>query len=123
MVKKSNSSNCVFDIGFDDCLGGFLQSRTIGFDRIFQFDRLSDGLVDDYSTFRRVYETPIIRSREPGCSEKDAKLGESRSAQVLLYPSVLLAELDACRLATCHISQLRSSTRRKHPEKFLATQM
>lgn len=84
---------------------------------------VSDGLADDYSTFRRVYETPIIRSREPGCSEKEAKLGESRSAQVRLYPFILLAKLDVCHLATCHISQLRSSTRRKHPEDLLTTQM
>ena len=84
---------------------------------------MSNGLADDYSTFRRVYETPIIRSREPGCSEKEAKLGESRSAQVLLYPSIVSAKLDASPLATCHISQLRSSTRCKHPEKLLAAQM
>jgi SNF2 family DNA or RNA helicase len=40
MVKQTKSSICVFDIGFDGCLGGFLQSWIIGFDHIFQFDRL-----------------------------------------------------------------------------------
>ena len=40
MVKKSKSSKRVFDIDSNGCLGGFLQSWTIGFDRIFQFDRL-----------------------------------------------------------------------------------
>jgi SNF2 family DNA or RNA helicase len=40
MVKKSESSKRVSDIGFNGCLGRFLQSWTIGFDRIFQFDRL-----------------------------------------------------------------------------------
>lgn len=38
--------------------------------------------VDDYSTFRKVYETPILKSRSPDSSEKDRKLGEARSAQV-----------------------------------------
>ena len=39
MVKQSKYSNSVFDIGFNGCLGGFLQPWTIGFDRIFRFDR------------------------------------------------------------------------------------
>ena len=38
---------------------------------------------DDYSTFKKVFETPITRSRQPGCSEKDMELGEARSAQVI----------------------------------------
>ena len=37
---------------------------------------------DDYSTFKRVYETPILKSRAPGCSAKEAEVGEARSAQV-----------------------------------------
>lgn len=40
MVKKSKSSERVFDIDFYGYLGGFLQSWTIGFDRVLQFDRL-----------------------------------------------------------------------------------
>ena len=113
----------MFNIGFYGCLGGFLQSWTIGLDIALFSSIVSDSLADDYSTFRRVYETPIIRSREPGCSEKEAKLGESRSAQVRLDCSILLAKLDVSHLATRHIPQLRSSARRKHPEELLATQM
>ncbi|KAI9442270.1 SNF2 family N-terminal domain-containing protein [Lactarius indigo] len=50
---------------------------------------------NEYSSFRRVYETPIIRSREPGCSEKEAKLGESRSAQLLAISRSFVLRRDA----------------------------
>ena len=39
-------------------------------------------LLDDYSTFRRVYEIPILKSRSPGCTAKETEIGEARSAQV-----------------------------------------
>lgn len=39
-------------------------------------------ITDDYQTFRRVYENPILKSRAHGCSEKETELGEARSAQV-----------------------------------------
>jgi DNA repair and recombination protein RAD54B len=37
---------------------------------------------DDYATFRRVYEVPILKSRAPDCTDKELKLGEAQSAQV-----------------------------------------
>ncbi|KAI0305632.1 P-loop containing nucleoside triphosphate hydrolase protein [Multifurca ochricompacta] len=49
----------------------------------------------DYTTFRRVYEMPIIRSREPGCSAKEAELGESRSAQLLAISRSFVLRRDA----------------------------
>ncbi|KAI0771634.1 SNF2 family N-terminal domain-containing protein [Trametes elegans] len=45
-------------------------------------DFCNPGLLDDYTTFKRVYETPILKSRAPGCSAKEAELGEARSAQL-----------------------------------------
>ncbi|KAI0638193.1 P-loop containing nucleoside triphosphate hydrolase protein [Trametes polyzona] len=45
-------------------------------------DFCNPGLLDDYSTFKRVYETPILKSRAPGCTPKEAELGEARSAQL-----------------------------------------
>ncbi|KAH9853466.1 SNF2 family N-terminal domain-containing protein [Lenzites betulinus] len=45
-------------------------------------DFCNPGLLDDYSTFKRVYETPILKSRAPGCSSKESELGEARSAQL-----------------------------------------
>ncbi|OSX66624.1 hypothetical protein POSPLADRAFT_1044000 [Postia placenta MAD-698-R-SB12] len=47
-----------------------------------QADFCNPGLLDDYNTFRRVYETPILKSRAPGCSAKETELGEARSAQL-----------------------------------------
>jgi DNA repair and recombination protein RAD54B len=38
--------------------------------------------LDDYSTFRRVYEVPILRSRAPDCTAKEREMGEARTAQV-----------------------------------------
>lgn len=58
-------------------------------------DFCNPGLLDDYATFRRVYETPIIRSREPGCSPKEAELGESRSAQLLAISRSFVLRRDA----------------------------
>ncbi|KAH9994001.1 P-loop containing nucleoside triphosphate hydrolase protein [Russula vinacea] len=39
--------------------------------------------------------TPIIRSREPGCSPKEAELGESRSAQLLAISRSFVLRRDA----------------------------
>lgn len=43
-----------------------------------------DHYTDDYTTFRRVYEVPILKSRAPGASEKEIKLGEARAEQVVM---------------------------------------
>ncbi|OBZ66115.1 DNA repair and recombination protein RAD54B [Grifola frondosa] len=45
-------------------------------------DFCNPGLLDDYSTFRKVYETPILKSRAPGCTAKEAELGIARSNQL-----------------------------------------
>jgi hypothetical protein len=37
---------------------------------------------EDYATFRRVYEVPILKSRAPDCSAKENEIGKSRSEQV-----------------------------------------
>jgi DNA repair and recombination protein RAD54B len=42
----------------------------------------SDLISDNYATFRRVYEVPIINSRAPDSSAKEREVGEARSAQV-----------------------------------------
>ena len=45
-------------------------------------DFCNPGLLDDYSTFRKVFENPILKSRAPGCSVKEHELGEARHTQV-----------------------------------------
>lgn len=41
-----------------------------------------DLIPDNYATFRRVYETPILKSRAPDSTAKEREVGEARSAQV-----------------------------------------
>lgn len=50
---------------------------------------------DEYSTFRRVYEAPILKSRAPDASEKDTEIGEARTAQVkiTIIPNPSIAEI------------------------------
>ncbi|KAH7888361.1 P-loop containing nucleoside triphosphate hydrolase protein [Phlebopus sp. FC_14] len=45
-------------------------------------DFCNPGLLDDYSTFRRVYEVPILKSRAPDRTAKELEIGEARSAQL-----------------------------------------
>ncbi|KAF8441415.1 P-loop containing nucleoside triphosphate hydrolase protein [Boletus edulis BED1] len=45
-------------------------------------DFCNPGLLDDYNTFRRVYEVPILKSRAPGRTAKELEIGEARSAQL-----------------------------------------
>ena len=40
--------------------------------------------LDNYNVFRKVYETPILKSRTPDASPKEIELGEMRTAQVIL---------------------------------------
>lgn len=40
------------------------------------------SISDNYATFRRVYEVPILNSRAPDSSAKEREVGEARSAQV-----------------------------------------
>ncbi|KAF9245007.1 P-loop containing nucleoside triphosphate hydrolase protein [Melanogaster broomeanus] len=40
------------------------------------------AMANDYNTFRRVYEAPILKSRAPDRTEKEFEIGEARSAQL-----------------------------------------
>ncbi|EIW61952.1 uncharacterized protein TRAVEDRAFT_57102 [Trametes versicolor FP-101664 SS1] len=61
-------------------------------------DFCNPGLLDDYSTFKRVYETPILKSRAPGCSSKEAELGEARSAQLTAIAKSFVLRREATML-------------------------
>lgn len=41
---------------------------------------------DDYTTFRRNYETPILKSRMPDRTESEKELGEARNKEVTAGP-------------------------------------
>ena len=42
-------------------------------------DFVNPGLLETYSTFKKIYETPIVKARQPGVGRKDVELGKGRS--------------------------------------------
>ncbi|CCM04370.1 uncharacterized protein FIBRA_06543 [Fibroporia radiculosa] len=58
-------------------------------------DFCNPGLLDDYNIFRKVYETPILKSRAPGSSAKETELGEARSAQLSAIARSFVLRRDA----------------------------
>ncbi|KAF9047302.1 SNF2 family N-terminal domain-containing protein [Panaeolus papilionaceus] len=56
------------------------------------------GLLDDYSVFRRVYETPIIKSREPNATQKEIEVGNARTEQLLSIARSFVLRRDAALL-------------------------
>ncbi|KAJ7594739.1 SNF2 family N-terminal domain-containing protein [Mycena floridula] len=46
-------------------------------------DFCNPGLLDDYSTFKRVYESPILKSRAPDSTKKEQELGDKRTEQLM----------------------------------------
>ncbi|KAF9965051.1 helicase [Mortierella alpina] len=45
-------------------------------------DFVNPGLLENYSAFKRVFEDPIVRSRQPDCSTLEAALGLERSQEL-----------------------------------------
>ncbi|KAG9122857.1 helicase [Ceratobasidium sp. 392] len=45
-------------------------------------DFCNPGNLEDYTRFRRIYETPILKSRSPEASAKDIELGAARALQL-----------------------------------------
>ncbi|KAJ7755699.1 SNF2 family N-terminal domain-containing protein [Mycena maculata] len=61
-------------------------------------DFCNPGLLDNYITFRRVYEVPILNSRAPDSSAKEREVGEARSAQLLTIAKSFVLRRDATLL-------------------------
>ncbi|KAJ7039247.1 SNF2 family N-terminal domain-containing protein [Mycena alexandri] len=61
-------------------------------------DFCNPGLLDNYATFRRVYEVPILNSRAPDSSAKEREVGEARSAQLLTIAKSFVLRRDATLL-------------------------
>ncbi|KAF9407778.1 helicase, partial [Podila epigama] len=45
-------------------------------------DFVNPGLFESYASFKKVFEDPIVRSRQPDCTPADAKLGQERSQEL-----------------------------------------
>jgi hypothetical protein len=82
-----------------------------------------NSILDDYSTFRRVYENPILKSRTPDCTGKEKELGESRSKQVKDISSpVTLGDLMSA-IAFTYCEELCFTTRCRYPQKIPPSQV
>ncbi|EME85402.1 uncharacterized protein MYCFIDRAFT_213848 [Pseudocercospora fijiensis CIRAD86] len=45
-------------------------------------DFVNPNIMSKYTTFKKEFETPILKSRQPGASQSDLEKGEARSAQL-----------------------------------------
>jgi DNA repair and recombination protein RAD54B len=50
-------------------------------------DLVNPGILSKYNTFKREFETPIVKSRQPGASQKDKEMGEARGAELAALTS------------------------------------
>lgn len=53
-------------------------------------DFVNPGLLNKYSTFKREFETPILKSQQPGASAKDLEKGEARSEELASITSMFI---------------------------------
>ena len=50
-------------------------------------DLVNPGILSKYNTFKREFETPIVKSRQPGASQKDKEKGEARAEELAALTS------------------------------------
>lgn len=65
-----------------------------------------------------MYETPILKSRTPDSTPKEAEIGQARSAQVTNLSRVSMNMDLKSALAPHYLSQLRASARSHNPKKL-----
>ena len=53
-------------------------------------DFVNPGLLNKYSTFKREFENPIVKSQQPGASAKDLEKGEARSEELANITSMFI---------------------------------
>uniref|UniRef100_A0A3Q1F862 RAD54 homolog B n=1 Tax=Acanthochromis polyacanthus TaxID=80966 RepID=A0A3Q1F862_9TELE len=51
---------------------------------------VNPGILGSSTGYRKVYEEPILRSRQPSCSEEDRALGEERAAELSRLTSMFI---------------------------------
>ena len=62
-------------------------------------DFVNPNLLGKYNTFKREFETPILKSRQPGAAEKDLEKGEGRSEELANITSKFILRRTADILA------------------------
>jgi len=53
-------------------------------------DFVNPGLLESYATFRKEFENPILKSRQPGVSRKDVEKGKGRSDELARITSMFI---------------------------------
>jgi hypothetical protein len=48
----------------------------------YRSDFVNPGLLGSYSTFKKEFENPILKSRQPGVTKKDIEKGKARSEEL-----------------------------------------
>ncbi|KAI5783623.1 SNF2 family N-terminal domain-containing protein [Geopyxis carbonaria] len=62
-------------------------------------DFVNPGLLESYSTFRKEFENPVLKSRQPGATKKDIEKGEARSKELARITSMFVLRRTAEILA------------------------
>ncbi|CUS08940.1 unnamed protein product [Tuber aestivum] len=63
-------------------------------------DFVNPGLLESYSTFRKEFENPIVRSRQPGASKKDVEKGKARNEELARLTKLFVLRRTAEILST-----------------------
>lgn len=53
-------------------------------------DFVNPGLLETYAVFKKAFETPIVKSRQPGARKKDVELGKGRSEALSLLTGMFV---------------------------------
>ena len=56
----------------------------------FAVDMVNPGLLSKANTFKREFETPIVRSRQPDATAKEIERGEARSAELAELTAIFM---------------------------------
>jgi hypothetical protein len=73
--------------------------------------------IDNYATFKKIYEVPILRSRAPDCTSKEADVGAGRLEQVWILWTLVKSRADADP-AFERGEELRAPTRGDDPQRL-----
>ncbi|KAF9559847.1 hypothetical protein CPC08DRAFT_742940 [Agrocybe pediades] len=100
-LKSANNKTAASFKAFDTRRRVILSGTPIQND-LGEFHAMADfcnpGLLDDYNVFRKVYETPILKSRAPDASAKEIEIGEARTAQLLAVSKSFVLRREASLL-------------------------
>ncbi|KAH9485283.1 DNA repair and recombination protein RAD54B [Psilocybe cubensis] len=100
-LKSANNKTSTVFKSFDTKRRVILSGTPIQND-LGEFHAMADfcnpGLLDEYNIFRKVYETPILKSRAPHATKMEIQIGEARTEQLLSVAKSFVLRRDATLL-------------------------